>query len=361
MSNQDTQLQNVRARIDAIDEQVQRLIEERATCAQRIAELKGSDSAGSFYRPEREAQVLRNVAARHQGPLPMAEVTRIFREIMSSCLALELPMDIAYLGPAGTYTHQAALKQFGHGVRLSPQSSIDDIFRAVAAGRCHYGVAPVENSTEGSVNQTMDNFRVSPLAICGEVVLRIQHQLLSRALTFDALRTVYGHPQALAQCRRWLEVNLPNAIQTSMPSNGEAVKRAATEESAAAIASIAAGEMYQVPSLASNIEDEPDNTTRFWVIGERFPSASGSDKTSLLVVTGNQPGTLHRVLSPFAQHGISMTRIESRPSRRGTWDYVFYIDIEGHAQDESIAAALAEARQHASEIKVLGAYPRAAI
>lgn len=360
MADNDEQLKAVRSRIDSIDEQIQRLIEERATCAQRIAELKGGDTAGSFYRPEREAQVLRSVAARHKGPLPAADVTRIFREIMSSCLALEQPMTIAYLGPEGTYTHQAALKHFGHAVTVSPQSSIDEIFRAVATGRCHYGVAPVENSTEGSVNQTMDNFRVSPLAICGEVVLRIHHQLLSTATDFKQVRTVYGHPQALAQCRRWLETNLPGVTQTATPSNADAVQRATADANSAAIAGAAAGELYQIPVLAPNIEDEPDNTTRFWVIGERYPAASGIDKSSLLVVTGNQPGALHRVLSPFAQHGISMTRIESRPSRRGTWDYVFYIDIEGHAQDEKVAAALIEARKHAGEVKVLGAYPRAA-
>jgi len=355
------ELAKVRQRIDDIDEQVQRLIEERARCAQQVATLKGQSQDVTLYRPEREAQVLRRVMQRNQGVLPAEAMVRIFREIMSSCLALEQSLQVAFLGPEGTFTQQAALKHFGHAVLVSSQVTIEDVFRAVASQRCHYGVIPVENSTEGSVSQTLDLFRQSPLKICGEVVLRIHHQLLSKAPDLHQVQKIYGHQQALAQCRAWLDANAAKIEQVAVSSNAEAARRAAQESGTAAIASAAAAEIYGLSVIVSNIEDEPDNTTRFLVIGRSYPAPSGHDKTSLLVVTGNQSGALHRVLSPFAQHNVSMTRIESRPSRRGAWDYVFFIDLEGHVQDQSVATALAELAHEASTVKVLGAYPRAVL
>jgi chorismate mutase/prephenate dehydratase len=361
MSCDDQALRQVRARIDELDAAIQQLIVERAQCAHRIAELKQSAPGTLFYRPEREAQVLRSVMARDVGLLSAPNMAHIFREIMSACLAVEQPLQVAFFGPSGTFTHEAALKHFGHAVAVVPQVTIADVFRAVATQRCDYGVVPVENSTEGSVNQTLDALRSSPLNICGEVVLRVHLQLLSLAEERVQVRRIYGHQQALAQCRAWLDTHMAGVEQVAATSNGEAARLAAEEPSSAAVASVAAGEIYGLKTLASNIEDEPDNTTRFLVVGQQTPGPSGRDKTSLLLMTGNQPGALFRALSPFAQHGISMTRIESRPSRRGAWDYVFFVDLEGHVQDEKIASAIRELESQITQVKVLGAYPRAVL
>lgn len=361
MSADDESLQSVRARIDAIDAEIQRLITERAGCAHQIAQLKQSAPAASFYRPEREAQVLRNVLARDCGLLKPQHVAHIFREIMSACLAVEQGLGVAFLGPEGTFTHQAAVKHFGHAVTPMAQPSIADVFRAVASGRSQYGVVPVENSTEGSVNETLDQLRSSSLPVCGEVVLRVHHHLLSRTDTLKDVQRVYAHQQSLAQCRGWLNTNLGRIEQIAVASNAQAARLAAEEPRSAAVASEAAAEIYSLKVLAANIEDESDNTTRFLVVGDKSPPPSGWDKTSVMLVTGNQPGALYKALSPFADHGISMTRIESRPSRRGPWDYVFFIDIEGHAEDATIAQALTQLKSQVSLLRVLGAYPRAVL
>lgn len=359
MSVDDENLRKVRARIDAIDAEIQRLITERAGCAHQIAQLKQTAPDASFYRPEREAQVLRNVMARDCGLLKPQNMAHIFREIMSACLAVEQSLNVAFLGPEGTFTHQAAVKHFGHAVTPVAQLTIADVFRAVATGRSQYGVVPVENSTEGSVNETLDQLRNASLQVCGEVVLRVHHNLLSLADTIQDVQRIYAHQQSLAQCRGWLDTNLPRIEQVAVASNAEAARLAAEEPHSAAIASEAAAEIYGLKVLAANIEDEFDNTTRFLVVGDKTSPPSGRDKTSVLLVTGNQPGALYKALSPLAEHGISMTRIESRPSRRGPWDYVFFIDIEGHAEDATVAQALVQLKSQVSLLRVLGAYPRA--
>ncbi|MDS4020237.1 MAG: prephenate dehydratase [Candidatus Competibacter sp.] len=352
-------LQALRERIDALDRQIQTLISERARCAQRIGALKQAAGAtGNLYRPEREAQVLRRVIEANQGPLSSEEMARLFREIMSACLALEEPLQIAFLGPEGTFTQAAALKHFGKSIHSIPLRAIDEVFREVEAGSADYGVVPVENSTEGVVNHTLDMFLQSPLRICGEVQMRINHHLITRATDLKAVRRVYSHRQSLAQCREWLDVNLPRVEQIEVGSNGEAVLRVRGEADAAAIAGQCAADIYDLPTLVRNIEDEPNNTTRFLIIGTQPIAPSGDDKTALLVASLNRPGALFKLLEPLARNNVSMNRIESRPSRRGMWDYVFFIDLDGHAQDEPVAAALAELREQASLFRVLGSYPK---
>lgn len=361
--NEEQQLNAIRERIDGLDLEIQNLINERAKCAQEVAHIKqrgGADGKVFFYRPEREAQVLRRILDRNAGPLRSEEMARLFREIMSACLALEQPLHIAFLGPEGTFTQAAALKHFGHSVVSMPMGAIDEVFREVESGNAHYGVVPVENSTEGVVNYTLDMFMNSPLKICGEVEQRIHHHLLSREPGLDRIRRVYSHQQSLAQCREWLDAHLPGAERIAVSSNAEAARRAAVEESGvAAIAGDLAADRYELPKLMRNIEDEPDNTTRFLIIGNRSPGPSGSDKTSLLISASNRPGALYRLLDPLFRHQISMTRIESRPSRRGMWDYVFFIDILGHAEDVVVSKALMELDEVSTLLKVLGSYPQA--
>lgn len=353
------QLEQLRRRIDGLDEQIQRLVSERAACAQQVAEAKRrADSGVVFYRPEREVEVLRLVRERNQGPLSDDEMMRLFREIMSACLALQQPLSIAYLGPEGTYTQEAALKHFGHSAALKPFAAIDEIFRDVEADSSDFGVVPVENSTEGAINHTLDMFMRSPLKICGDVEMPIHHQLLSRGRETGALQKVYAHQQALAQCREWLDANLPHPERVAVSSNAQAARIAGDDASVAAIASDAAAEMYGLNILASNIEDDPSNTTRFLVIGRYKPGSTGKDKTSLMVTVHNRAGALYSLLEPIARHGVSMTKIESRPSRVNKWEYVFFVDVEGHIQDDNVAAAVQELGTTASALKVLGSYPK---
>jgi chorismate mutase/prephenate dehydratase len=355
-------LQPIRRRIDELDIEIQRLINERAKAAQAVAKAKLDwDENTHFYRPEREAEVLRRVKARNEGPLGDEEMARLFREIMSACLALEQPLNIAFLGPEGTFTQAAALKHFGHSVRTQSQATIPEVFQEVESGSCHYGVVPVENSTEGVISHTLDMFLSSPLSICGEVTLRINHHLLSKQGSLKQVQTVYSHQQSLAQCRGWLDRHVPGAARVAVGSNAEAARRAAAESGCAAIAGETAAEIYGLSALARNIEDEPGNTTRFLVVGHQSVAPSGDDKTSLLLSTRNEAGGLYRLLEPLAQHGISMTRIESRPSRRGVWDYVFFVDIVGHQSDGGIAPSLEVLRRVAGMYRVLGSYPRAVL
>ncbi len=356
------QLTQLRGRIDEVDAQLLELISTRASLAKEVANAKGNEAEnGDFYRPEREAQVLRKIIANNQGPLPDEEVARLFREIMSACLALQRPLNVGFLGPEGTFTHAAVLKHFGHSARCTPLAGIDDVFREVEAGGCQYGIVPVENSIEGVINHTLDMFMDSNLKICGEVELRIHHHLLAKCEGISGVARVYAHQQALAQCRRWLNNNLPKVERLPVSSNAEAARRASLEENCAAIAGEAAGEIYGLQCLASNIEDSPDNTTRFLVIGHQITPPSGNDKTSLIFSTPNQPGALHTVLAAFAEHGISMMRIESRPSRRGMWEYFFFVDIDGHCKDERVIQALQALNQRVSMLKLLGSYPKAVL
>jgi len=361
VSNEE-KLQAIRQRIDALDKELQALLNERASLAQEVAHVKleaGEDA--NFYRPEREAQVLRAVKERNQGPLPAEEVARLFREVMSACLALERPMTIAYLGPAGTFSHEAALKHFGHSMVGSPLPALDEVFREVEAGSADYAVVPVENSTEGAVNYTLDLMLATPLRICGEVELRIHDHLMSHATELSGIKRVYSHGQSLAQCREWLDSNIAGAERIAVSSNAEAAHLASEDVEAAAIAGISAAEIYKLPVLARNIEDKPDNTTRFLILGHCEVPPSGEDKTALLVSAHNRPGALSQLLEPLARHGISMSRIESRPSRQGMWDYVFFLEIEGHQSDEPVAQALAELESAASLYKILGSFPKAVL
>lgn len=360
MSDEDL-LKAIRTRIDQIDGKLQELITERARCALEVARLKHASGDMDYYRPEREAQVLQTVLGRNQGPLEDEVVARLFREIMSACLALQRPIAVAYLGPEGTFTEAAVFKHFGQAVSARPLAAIDEVFRDVEAGAVDYGVVPIENSSEGAVDHTLDMFMSSPLKICSEIELRIHHNLMGKADGTGAINRVYAHQMALAQCREWLNAHLSGVECIPVSSNAEAARRAQEEAGAAAIAGANAAAIYGLEILSSNIEDKPDNTTRFLVIGRKIPAPSGRDKTSLLVSTSNKPGALYRLLKPLAEHGISMSRIESRPSRREMWEYVFFIDIEGHAQDEKVAAVIRILDNEAAVLKVLGSYPCAVL
>ena len=355
------ELGKLRDQIDSIDQQIQVLINERAACAQRVAEVKQAAAGGEavqYYRPEREAQVLRKVMERNQGPMPGEDVAKLFREIMSCCLALEKPMKVAFLGPEGTYTHAAALKHFGHFVHAQPMSAIDEVFREVESGQANYGVVPIENSTEGVVNHTLDNFISSNLHIAGEVKIRIHHHLLSVSeLEINQIKRVYSHQQSLAQCRKWLDANLPQVERVAVNSNAEAARLAAKESGAVAIAGDMAAEKYEMIKLVENIEDQPDNTTRFLIVGSEVVPQSGEDKTSILVSVKNKPGALYHVLEPFHNNSVSLTRLESRPSNSGTWAYVFFIDFEGHIDNPKVQEVIDQVSDDAVEIKHLGSYP----
>jgi chorismate mutase/prephenate dehydratase len=360
-------LGDIRTRIDTLDAQLHALINERAKLAQAVGASKHAASqTADFYRPEREAQVLRMAVARNQrerGPLSDTEIARLFREIMSACLAQEKPLKVAYLGPEGTYTQAAVLKHFGHSVRALALPSVPEVFQDVAAGSADFGVVAIENSTEGTVANTLDNFLGSPLHICGEVELRIHHCLMGRMKQGRTVLRVCAHAQALAQCRAWLDEHLPNAERVAVASNAEGARRARDESGTAAIAGETAAELYGLNLIAQAIEDRPDNTTRFIVVGRKILQPSGSDKTTLLVAArrGESAGALYALLEPLAKNNVSMTRIESRPSGQGKWQYVFFLDIDGHAEDPPVAIALKSLRERSSMLRVLGSYPRSVL
>ena len=353
----------VRGQIDAIDAQLQELISVRARIAQTVGVTKRAAGTADFYRPEREAEVLRSVMARNHGPLSNEEMVRLFREIMSACLAQQEPLKIAFLGPEGTFTQQAVLKHFGHSVRALPLPAIDEVFREVESGVADFGVVPIENSTEGTVSHTADMFLISPLKICGEVELRVHQHLMGRVESLERIERICSHQQSLAQCRGWLAENLPAVERIAVSSNAEAARRARDEAGTAAIAGDAAAEVYGLRVLVPQIEDRPDNTTRFLVVGRKLLEPSGRDRTTLLLSAPDtaDSGSLLKLLEPFARHGITLSRLESRPSRRKAWDYVFFVDAEGHVDDPAVALALAEVRKVASLVKVLGSYPRAVL
>jgi len=359
-------LLELRTKIDGIDAEISRLISARAVCAQEVAEVKKANLPPNvdiqFYRPEREAQVLRKVMEQNKGPLSDEEMARLFREIMSACLALEHPTKVAFLGPEGTFTQQAVLKHFGHSAIALPFSAIDEVFREVEAGAVDYGVVPVENSTEGVVNHTLDNFMGSNLKICGEVELRIhQNLLVSDVTSTNNISRIYSHSQSLAQCRKWLDANYPKAERIAVNSNAEAAKRIKGEWNAAAIAGTMAAELYGLKILAEKIEDQPDNSTRFLIIGNQHVPASGVDKTSIVVAMRNEPGALHNLLEPFHRHNIDLTRVETRPSRTGAWTYVFFIDFVGHVKDPLISDVMKEVAGRCADLKLLGSYPKAVL
>jgi len=360
------ELQALRVRIDNLDERILELISDRARCAEEVArvkmkELKEGESP-VFYRPEREAQVLKRVMERNKGPLGNEEMARLFREIMSSCLALENPLKVAYLGPEGTFSQAAAMKHFGHAVISVPMAAIDEVFREVAAGAVNFGVVPVENSTEGAINHTLDSLLEHDMVICGEVELRIHHHLLVGETTkTDKITRIYSHAQSLAQCRKWLDAHYPNVERVAVSSNADAAKRVKSEWNSAAIAGDMAANLYGLTKLAEKIEDRPDNSTRFLIIGSQEVPPTGDDKTSIIVSMRNKPGALHELLVPFHNNGIDLTRIETRPSRSGKWTYVFFIDFVGHHRDPLIKDVLEKLAQEAVALKVLGSYPKAVL
>ncbi len=363
MSGADEKIKKLRKRIDGLDEKIQELINQRADLALDVAKAKTGVGNGNFYRPEREAEVLGKVLARHAGPLPAEEMARLFREIMSACLALESKLRVAFLGPEGTFTQEAALKHFGHSIDTVPLAAIDEVFREVESGSVHFGVVPVENSTEGVINHTLDMFMLSPLQICGEVELRIHHHLLGKGEgdEWQVAEKIVSHQQSLAQCREWLDTNYAGIERIAVSSNAEAARIAAAEPGVLAIAGDSAARIYELKVIAANIEDRPDNSTRFLVIGDLATTPSGSDKTSLLLSGKNRAGSLYRLLTPLARRKINMTRIESRPSRRSPWEYVFFIDIDGHIKDRRIAQALKLLERESAFFKLLGSYPKAVL
>lgn len=361
MSSPTRKLEDIRADIDRIDRELVRLINERARHAGDAALAKrardGDDTP--MYRPDREAQLLRRLAEINTGPLPTAQLQHILAEVVSACRALELPLAVAFLGPAGTYTQAAALKHFGHGVSTVAQGTIDAVFREVESGSCDYGVVPVENSTEGVVNHTLDMFVSSNLSICGEVMIPIHHCLMSAAPALSDVQRVCSHQQSLAQCRKWLDANLPRVELVPVSSNAEAARLASLDRGVAAIAGRVAADIYGLPVLVSNIEDEPDNTTRFLVIGHDHVAPSGDDKTSVMFWFRDRPGGLFEAIEVFARRGMNMTRIESRPLRLQRWNYVFHVDFAGHRDEASARDALAELAQRTDFCKVIGSFPRA--
>jgi chorismate mutase/prephenate dehydratase len=347
-----------RAEIDALDERIVALLNERAWHAAAIGKLKAN---GGAYRPEREAEVLRRVTGANRGPLANQALARLFTEIISACRSLEEPLAVAYLGPQGTFTEMALGKHFGASVAAQPCASIEEVFRAAETGTAQYAVVPVENSTDGAIGRTLDLLLATPLQICAEVVLRVQQNLMAKRASLKAIRKVYSHPQSLAQCHGWLSRHLPGARRIPASSNAEAARVAAKEAGAAAIGPEIAAARYGLKLLARSIEDDPKNRTRFLVLGPHDAGASGSDRTSLVMTAHNKPGSLHELIASFAAHGVSMTRLESRPARTGQWEYYFYVDIDGHQRDPKVARALAELRDKAPFLKIFGSYPAAVL
>lgn len=350
-------LAELRAAIDRCDEQIVRLLNERTRHVLQIGELKRA-CGQEIYVPSRERAVLQKVARLNQGPLSDESLRHIYREVMSSALALEKPMTIAYFGPEATFTHQAAIRRFGSSLRYAAMKTIGDVFTEVAKGRADYGVVPVENSTEGIVTHTLDMFVDSELKIVAQIILPIQHCLLGRGPR-EAVKKVFSHPQALAQCRQWMQVHLPAAEVIEASSTTRAAELAARTRSAAAIASSLAAERYGLRILEADIQDNSSNATRFLVLGRQCSAPTGRDRTSIMFSIVDEAGSLHRALSPFSKNRINMTRIESRPSKRRAWAYFFFVDVKGHAEEPRLARAIAGLQHSCSFVKVLGSYPDA--
>ena len=354
----DDEIDKLRAQIDAVDARILKLLSERAQHAIKIGHVKQRENKDTCtYRPDREAAHLSELLSENSGPLPNATLSMLFREIISACRALEKKLTVVFLGPAATYTEQAVFKHFGHAVSLKSCTTIEEVFQYISANRAYYGVVPVENSSEGSVTNTLDCFMETNVKIVGEVELRINHCLLGKQVRIEDIAKVYGHSQSLAQCRYWLSTHLPNSVQINAESSTQAVRQLEQDPDAAAIASAYAAKLYQLNILARDIEDNIQNTTRFLILGDRYPQPSGYDKTSVLVSTDNRSGTLVGLLQILAAQGISLTRIESRPSRRIKWEYAFFLDMEGHCEEPHIKEGLARLQEEAAFYKLLGSYP----
>lgn len=351
------QLKQLRNEIDKIDNEILQLVNKRAALAQQIGLIKKSNI---IYRPEREAQILARVKQDNPGPLDNARIAQLFTEIMSICRALEKPMTVACLGPQGTFSEEAATRRFGGAFTTLPCDSIDAVFRNVESGNAGYGVVPVENSTEGAVGRTLDLLLQTSLTVCGEIQLPVHQSLMALQTDLTKIEKIYSHPQSFAQCHHWLQTKLPgisNTAYINTSSNADAARLAAQDSHAAAIAGKRAADFYGLKICAENIEDDSKNTTRFLVLGAQKVEPSGKDKTSLVMSTGNYAGAIHKLLTPFSVHNVSMTRLESRPSRTHLWQYVFFVDIEGHQKDANVAEALKELNEKAAFLKILGSYP----
>lgn len=352
----DSKLKPLREKIDAVDAEILALLNSRAALAQQVGHVKADNNAAVF-RPEREVQVLRNVAQKNKGPLSTLDIQLIFREIMSACRALERRVTVAYLGPAGTFSEQAVFQQFGHAIKLLPCVSIDEVFRTTEAGTADFGMVPIENSSEGAVNRTLDLLLQTSLSISGELSIPIQHSLMTASGDLSTVTKIYAHSQALAQCQTWLNQHYPNIERVAVASNAEAARLASIDNSVAAIAGETAGNQYELQVVHAHIQDDPHNRTRFAVIGNLHCAPSGKDQTSVVLAVPNKAGAVYSLIAPFMQFGVSMTRFESRPARTGTWEYYFYIDVEGHQQDEPVARSLNELKNSAAFFKILGSYP----
>lgn len=352
-------LPEIRKKIDTLDEQLVKLLNERADLVHEIGVVKKAEGT-AIYAPEREEQVLRSLVGKNEaigGRLPEKAIRAIYREIMSASLALEKDLTIAFLGPEATYTHQAARSKFGASVNYSPQVNIADVFDRVARGQADYGVVPIENSTEGAVNHTLDVFMESDLRICAQILLKIENNLMAKGPR-DEIRKVYSHPQVFGQCRNWLRTNLKHVDLVEVSSTTRAAELAASEPGTGALAGKMAAEVYGLTILEAAIQDSPNNTTRFLVIGHASVPPTGNDRTSLMFTVQDKPGALFHALEPFSRLKISMSKIESRPSKRKAWEYFFFVDVDGHATEPQLREALAELEKHCTFLKTLGTYPK---
>lgn len=350
------ELAPLRGQIDAVDRELLAMLNRRAQLALDVGEVKKKYGA-PIFRPERELQVIRKVQGANPGPLLGESVAAIWREIMSACRGLEKPLEVAFLGPVGTFSEQALYAHFGHEVTGVPCASIDEVFRAVEAGTVEYGVVPVENSTEGAVSRTLDLFLQTSLKISGEIALKVHHNLMASTPDMKGVTVVRAHAQALAQCQNWLSANYPHLERQAVSSNAEAARLASEDPTAAAIAGESAANRYHLHIVRNHIQDDPHNRTRFAVIGRYETEPSGSDQTSLILSVPNKAGAVYQLLAPLAQNGVSMCRFESRPARSGAWEYYFYVDVEGHQHEPAVARAIDELRRNAAYLKVLGSYP----
>jgi chorismate mutase / prephenate dehydratase len=347
-------LNKLRSDIDKIDRDILDLLSKRAAIAKDIGTLKND---GVIYKPEREASLIAKLKKLNQGPLSQASVINIFKSIISNCRALEKKLSVSFLGPLGTFSEEATIKHFGENIESMPTFSIDEVFSQVQSDIAHYGVVPVENSTEGAISRTLDLLLIKDLRICGEIILPVHHCLISKNRSLNLIKKVYAHGQSLAQCHDWLMSNMPNVDKIAVTSNAEGARLAANQKNAAAIASSKAADLYQLNNLFENIEDDRKNSTRFLVISKQDVDPSGNDKTSIVVATKNKPGAIADLVAPFAKNKVSMTKLESRPAKIGLWEYVFFIDLEGHYKEKKVRLSIDQVESKASFIKLLGSYP----
>lgn len=350
-------IHSLRQKIETIDGQILRLLNERAEIVLEVGKGKLEGKMDS-YDPQREEEILRALILQNDGPFPKQAIGPVFREVISACRSLETEITVAYLGPPATHTHLACFEYFGSSVQTQPKESIQEVFEAVEKGKTTYGVVPIENSTEGSVHQTLDRLIESEVMICGEVMIRVSHHLLSQSGKSEDVRKITSHPSALEQCRRWLRKSFAHVEVADAASTAKAAQMAAEDPKTAAIASSLAGPLYGLKVVESRVEDYPNNYTRFLVVGLRTNPKTGRDKTSILFSISHAPGSLYRALKPFSEKGINLTKIESRPVKNRPWEYVFFLDFEGHATDEAIREVMVELEQNARFLKLLGSYPQ---